>query len=103
MNLQTVYLSNPINEVRKVDGTFFMRATQQQILTMLSYGVLVPNMTEAGKLQHWKLKKGTSINRLRSTLKSGSGHVSAEDSKTCVRDGRGYRHHPQRCAAYAYA
>ena len=100
MNLQAVYLSNPINEVRKVDGTSFMRATQAQMLTMLAYGVLEAELSETGKVRHWKVKKGTSLSRLRLTLKSNGGSICAEDNKTCVRDGRGYRHHMQRCAAF---
>lgn len=30
----------------------------------------------------------------------GGQHVAAEDNKTCVRDGRTYKHHPGRSAAY---
>lgn len=99
-NLQAVYLASPVNEVRKADGPLFMRATQAQMLTMLAYGVLEPKMTEAGRIQHWKIKEGTKLSRLKLTLKAGNVSASAQGSKTWQRDGRGYSHNMKRCEAF---
>lgn len=85
-------LSRPTVPVYRADGTIFDRWNRQD-MQRTSCVSMIASVAR---------RKDKAISRI--YLKALPNEVCrpiAEDNTTCVRDGRGYRHHKARCEAYA--